>query len=207
MGIFFSLFSGALSCIFYGFVITAFVIATLYFLLSMASNGIVRSPAFFISFFILAILLWVNMSVMVGAFQVKSATNAMELRLNQIVEGYYGYVDIQESQEIGDMLDEEFPILNHYLNLFNWSGNSYEDLPELVASGINRQMNQQIWSNILWSLGFIVAAVLISLYFDRGETQVPYRRGRPAYATNNRTIINRPRHGKPHLNRNRRNRL
>lgn len=210
MNIFFSLFSGALSCVFYGLIITLFIVASLYFLLSTASKGIVRSIAFWISMGVLSLLLLVNMSVMVGAFKVKSTTGAMELWLNQRLHEVSGIADIESSQEIGEMLDENFPMLNHYLNLFDFSGTSFRELPTVMADCIRSEMNSQIWSNVLWSLGFIIAAVLISLYFDKGEqySTTGGRRGSGRSIRNTNTNkLNRPRDGKPHFNRNRRHRL
>ena len=67
MGIFFSLFSEAFNCVGYGLLIAAFLVATLYFLLSTASKGIVRSFPFWISMGRLFFASWINMSVMVGA--------------------------------------------------------------------------------------------------------------------------------------------
>lgn len=213
MTTFFSLFSGAVSCVFYGFLITAFIIATLYFLLSTASKGIVRSIAFWLSMAALSILLLVNMSVMVGAFRVKSATSAMEVWLNQQLHNASGYADIESSQQIGDSLDENFPILEHYLNLFDFSGIPFKELPTVMADSIRSEMNSQIWSNVLWSLGFIIAAVLISLYFDKGE-QYSGAGGRRSGGRNIRNSttkhLNRPNdvtRSKPHFNRNRRHRL
>lgn len=46
MGIFFSILSEGITCLFYGIVITAFIMATLYFILSTLSKGTVRSIPF-----------------------------------------------------------------------------------------------------------------------------------------------------------------
>lgn len=207
MSIFFTLFSGALSSVFYGLVITAFVMATLYFLLSVASKGAVKSIPFYISFILLFFFLWANMSVMVGAFQVKSETETMKIWLQQQLTEFSGLVDGEDSQIIGDALDEHFPILGHYLNLFDFSGHDFEEIPVVMTDAINKTMTGQIWKNILWSLGFILAASLISLYFDKGENYGTNRPVRTAYQRNYNKTLNRPRHGKPHFNRSRRNRL
>ena len=210
MGIFFSLFSEAFNCVGYGLLIAAFIVATLYFLLSMASKGIVRSIPFWISLVILFFAAWINMSVMVGAIKVNSATTAMEMWLNQHLYNLEGIADIKSSQEIGDLLNNEFPILGSYVNLFDFTGHSLRDLPMAIAEAIRDEMGDQIWSNILWTIAFIAAAVIISLYFDRGDVQYAGsgRRGvPPSRVRNNHNNLNNTRNGKPHLNRNRRHRL
>ena len=209
MGIFFTLFSEAYSCLGYGLLIAAFIVATIYFLLSLASKGIVRSIPFWISLVVLFFAAWINMSVMVGAIKVSSATTAMEMWLNQYLYNMEGIADVKSSQEIGEMLNEEFPILGSYVNLFDFSGYSLKELPFAIAEAVREEMSSQIWSNILWTLGFIVAAVIISLYFDKGEPEYAGRRRGipPSRNRNNHNYINNKRNGKPHLNRNRRHRL
>lgn len=209
MGIFFSLFSEAFSCVGYGLLIAAFIVATLYFLLSTASKGIVRSFPFWISMVILFFAAWINMSVMVGAIKVNSATTAMEMWLNQYLYNLDGIADIRSSQEIGELLNEQFPILASYVNLFDFSGYSLRELPFAIAEAVRGEMSGQIWSNVLWTLAFIAAAVIISLYFDRGNPEYSGRRRGvpPSRVRNNHHNINNTRNGKPHLNRNRRHRL
>lgn len=209
MGIFFSLFSEAFNCIGYGLLIAAFLVATIYFLLSTASKGIVRSIPFWICMVVLFFAAWINMSVMVGAIKVNSATSAMEMWLNQYLYNLEGIADIKSSQEIGDLLNEQFPILASYVNLFDFSGYSLRDLPTAMAEAVRDEMGDQIWSNILWTLAFIAAAVIISLYFDRGEVEYAGRRREvpPSRIRNNHNNINKTRNGKPHLDRNRRHRL
>ena len=169
MGIFFSILSEGITCLFYGIVITAFIMATLYFILSTLSKGTVRSIPFFVTGPILALLLMVNMTLSVGAFTVKSETESMRLWLTQRLDGIHGTADLQSSQQVGDMLNEQFPLSGCFLNLFDMSGHPIEELPQVFYEVINEEMNSMIWNRLLWSLGFIVAAMLIALYFDKGE--------------------------------------
>ena len=169
MGIFFSILSEGITCLFYGIVITAFIMATLYFILSTLSKGTVRSIPFFVTGPILALLLMVNMTLLVGAFTVKSETESMRLWLTQRLDGIHGTADLQSSQQVGDMLNEQFPLSGCFLNLFDMSGHPIEELSQAVYEVINKEMNNMIWSRLLWSLGFIIAAMLVALYFDKGE--------------------------------------
>lgn len=169
MGIFFSILSEGITCLFYGTIITAFIMATLYFILSSLSKGTVRSIPFFITGPILALLLMVNMTLLVGAFTVKSETESMRLWMTQRLDGIHGTADLQSSQQVGDMLNEQFPLSGCFLNLFDMSGHPIEELPQVFYEVINKEMNSMIWSRLLWSFGFIVAAMLVALYFDKGE--------------------------------------
>lgn len=169
MGIFFSILSEGITCLFYGIVITAFIMATLYFILSSLSKGTVRSIPFFITGPILALLLIVNMTLLVGAFTVKSETESMRLWLTQRLDGIHGTADLQSSQQVGDMLNEQFPLSGCFLNLFDMSGHSIEELPQAFYEVINDEMSSMIWSRLLWAFGFIIAAMLVALYFDKGE--------------------------------------
>lgn len=169
MGIFFSILNEGITCLFYGIVITAFIMATLYFILSSLSKGTVRSIPFFITGPILALLLIVNITLLVGAFTVKNETESMRLWLTQRLDGIHGTADLQSSQQVGDMLNEQFPLSGCFLNLFDMSGHPIEELPQVFYEVINKEMNSMIWSRLLWSFGFIVAAMLVALYFDKGE--------------------------------------
>lgn len=71
MDVFLTIFFESITCLFYGVVITAFIMAILYFILKTLSRGIVRSIPFFFTGVILSILLVVNMSVVVGAVTIK----------------------------------------------------------------------------------------------------------------------------------------
>lgn len=169
MGIFFSILNEGITCLFYGIVITAFIMATLYFILSSLSKGTVCSIPFFITGPILALLLIVNITLLVGAFTVKNETESMRLWLTQRLDGIHGTADLQSSQQVGDMLNEQFPLSGCFLNLFDMSGHPIEELPQVFYEVINKEMNSMIWSRLLWSFGFIVAAMLVALYFDKGE--------------------------------------
>lgn len=169
MGIFFSILSESITCLFYGIIITAFIMATLYFILSTLSKGAVRSIPFFITGPILALLLMVNMTLLIGAFTVKNETESMRIWMTQRLDGIHGTADLQSSQQIGDMLNEQFPLSGCFLNLFDMSGHRIEELPQVFYEVINEEMNSMIWNRLLWSFGFIVAAMLVALYFDKGD--------------------------------------
>lgn len=169
MGVFFSLLSESFSCFFYGAVLTAFIMATLFFLLKSLCNGVYRSVSFYITGVILAILLAVNTTVIMGAFSVKNQTEPMHLWLKQQLNGMDGFADIENSQMIGEMLNGRFPMLGCFFNLFDVSGYAISELPDVFFEMINSELNTIIINKILWCVGFIVAAVLVALYFAKDK--------------------------------------
>ena len=169
MATFFSLLSTGISCIFYGIITTAAIMAILYFILKSLSQGIVKSIPFYITGVILAFLLICNFSIAIGAWQVKESTESMELSLRQFAEQASGVVNASESQAIFDMLVDDYPMLGNYLQLADFSGNHVADLIFAMPQEIRSEMNDVIWSNLLWTLGYIVVACIIAMVFDKGK--------------------------------------
>ena len=58
--------------------------AILYAVLRSLSKGIVQTPVFFITGVVLAVLLVIQFSLMIGAMQAKDAADSAELYLNQL---------------------------------------------------------------------------------------------------------------------------
>lgn len=169
MATFFSLLSTGVSCVFYGIIATAAIMAILYFVLKSLSQGIVKSIPFYITGVILAFLLTCNLSIVIGAFQVKETTEAMEVSLRQLSETVSGVVNANESQEIFDFLVDQYPLLGNYLQLADFSGNNVTDLVFAMPQEVRSEMNDVIWSNLLWALVYIVIACLVVMIFDKGQ--------------------------------------
>ena len=180
MATFFSLLSTGISCIFYGIITTAVIMAILYFILKSLSRGIVKSIPFYITGVILAFLLTCNLSIAIGAYQVKESTESMELSLRQFAEQVSGVVNANESQAIFDMLIDDYPMLGNYLQLADFSGNHVADLAFAMPQEVRSEMNDVIWSNLLWALGYIVVACIVVMIFDRGmySQKTEYKNGR-----------------------------
>lgn len=168
MATFFSLLETGVSCVFYGIIVTAVIMSILYFILKSLSKGIVKSIPFYITGVILAILLVCKFSVVIGAFWVKDSTSSMELSLKQLTENAYGVVNVNESQAIFDMLIDDYPMLGNYLQLADFSGNHVVDLAFAMPQEVRSEMNDVIWSNLLWALGYIVVACVVVMIFDKG---------------------------------------
>jgi len=169
MTTFFSLLATGISCVFYGIVTAAVVMSVLYFILKSFSKGIVRSIPFYIIGVVLAFLLICNFSVIIGAFKVKGATDAMEMTLYQLSEQVSGVVNASESQQVFDYLVDQYPLLGNYLQVANFSGNDMEELVYSMPEEVRKEMNGVIWSKLLWALGYIVVACILAMIFDKGQ--------------------------------------
>lgn len=167
MELFLSLLMESMSCIFYGIIITAFIMVTLFFLLKNLSSGVYRSIPFYITGTVLALLLTINTTVIIGAVKIKGQTESMRIWLTQQLDGMEGIADVHSSQQIGTELNEQFPLLDCFFNLYDMSGNSISSLPQAFYETINREANQIILRKSIWSVGFIIAAILTALYFTK----------------------------------------
>lgn len=179
--IFFSLLTTAFSCIIYGIIVTAVIMTILYFLLKGLSKGIVQTIPFYITGVVLAFLLSIQLSLMIGAIETKDAADAAEIYLTQFLEGKSGVVGAQDSQRIFDIIEEEFPIIGTYINLVDFTGHDISVLAETMHATIIDYLNSYIWHRVWWILGIIVVACLIVMLFDKrspsvGDTRYTSRR-------------------------------
>lgn len=119
---FFLLFADAFSCILYGAVATAVIMAILYFILKTLGEGIVRTPVFYITGIVLAVLLLIQTSLMIGAIQAKESADSALIYMHQLLENSSGIVGANESQRVLDAVTKEFPIIGVYLGIADFSG-------------------------------------------------------------------------------------
>lgn len=168
---FFSLISTAISCVFYGLVVTAVIMAILYVILKSISRNIVHTPVFFITGIVLAVLLLIQTSLMIGAIQAKDAADSAEIYLSQLLEDSYGTVGAQDSQRILDAITEEFPIIGTYIGLANFSGHDVSELSSSMHETMIEFLNSYIWHRVWWIGGVVLVACLIVILYERGYKQ------------------------------------
>lgn len=165
--IFFSLITTAFSSIFYGIIVTAVIMAIIYFVLKSISTGIVQTPVFHVTGVVLAVLLIIQLSLMIGAIQAKDAVDSAEIFLNQLLENTYGTVGARDSQKILDAVTEEYPIIGSYIGVANFSGSDVTQLSEAMHETMTNYLNSYIWHRVWWILGIIVVACIIVMLFDK----------------------------------------
>lgn len=166
---FFSLVSTAFSSIFYGFVVTAAVMALLYAVLKAISRGIVQTPVFYATGVVLVVLLLIQTSLMIGAIQARSVTYGAESYLNQLLEDSYGTVGAQDSQRILDKLTDEIPIIGTFVDTADFSGHDVEDLPAAMTQTIREYLTKYIWHRVWWTLAIIAVACVVVICFGRRD--------------------------------------
>lgn len=161
--IFFELLSTAFMSVFYGLVVTAAVMALLYFALRQLQRGIVESVPFYVTGVVLALVLTVQVSLMSGAFEVKGYMESVATLIKQMTEGYYGVVTAQESQDILNRLIDATPLLGVFIDTCDFSGNDVSDLPQVMSETFGEVIDAFIWRRFWWSLCTIVVAVAIAI--------------------------------------------
>ena len=161
--LFFNLFSTAFMSIFYGVIITVAIMALLYFLLRQVQKGVVESIPFYITGVFLFILLTIQISMMVGAFEAKSYLDGIEISISQMVEGLSGVVSAQESQQLLDEIVSQNQLFGVFINACDFSGNDVEDLPHVMADTFRDALNTFIWHRFWWALCCVVVASIIAI--------------------------------------------
>lgn len=176
--IFFSLLSTAFSSIFYGLLVTMAIMALLYFMLRAINKGIVQTPVFYISGGVLAILLFIQTSLMIGAMQAKSTADAAQEYVNGLVGNYQGMVDTQECQEVINAVADEFPIIGKFVDLTTFYGSNVAELPNTIHASVVGYLDSYIWHRIWWILGVIVLGCGAVIAFSKPDNNYSYGRER-----------------------------
>ena len=161
--VFFELFSTGFMCVCYGILITLILMALLYSALRLLNRGIVSSIPFYITGVFLFLLLVVQFSLMMGAFEVKGYIEGVESYVTQLVGGMTGVLDAQESQMILEKVTDQYPLLEVYLDTYNFSGKEIEGLPAAVAGILRENLVGYIWHRVWWVVGLVIVASVIAI--------------------------------------------
>ena len=167
---FFSLISTVFSSIFYGLIITIAVMAILYAVLRSFNEEMVCSIPFLVTGVILAGLLTVQFSLMVGAIQAKHLVTSVEIYLNQLLEDKYGIVDAQDSQKVMDAVTENFPVIGNFIDAADFTGHDISELPEVMHETMSIYLSSYIWHRVWWILCVVVVACIIVVLFENNNT-------------------------------------
>ena len=164
--------STAISSILYGIVITAAIMAILYFILKTLGKGIVQSIVFYITGVVLAILLVIQFSLMIGAMQAKDAAESAHIYMNQMLENSSGVVTANESQQVLDTVIEQFPIIGCYIGLADFSGHNISDLSDSIYETMISFLNSYIWHRSFWIFCIIVISCIIVVLFEHKKRTI-----------------------------------
>ncbi len=164
---FFSLITTAISSIVYGVIITAVIMAILYGVLKSISRSITQTPIFYFTGVVLAILLVVQFSLMIGAIQAKDAVDSAEVYLHQMLENDHSIVSANDSQRIFDSVREVYPIIGSFWGLADYAGHKASELPEVMHEVMNDYLTSYVWHRVLWILGIVIVACFLVMLFDK----------------------------------------
>lgn len=173
---FFSLMSTAISSIFYGIVATVALMAILYAVLKALGNGIVETTAFYLTGAVLAVLLIIQFSLMIGAFGAKDAVESAQLYMNQLLEGQEGIIGANESQQIFDQVTAEYPLIRTYIGVVDFSGNDLSNLSESMCATMTDYLKSYIWRRVFWILGMLAVALTTVFFFAKPNANLGRRR-------------------------------
>lgn len=164
---FFSLLTTGIFCIFYGFVTTTAVMAILYAILRSVSKSIVKSIPFYVTGVVLATLLIIQFSLLIGAMEARCEVESAKIYLSQMLENHTGIIGKQDSQRILDAVNDNFPIISSYIGLADFSGHDISEVAEPLTDSMDSYLSAYIWHRVFWILGIIVVSIVIVMLFDR----------------------------------------
>lgn len=160
----------ALSSLFYGVIATAVLMTLIYVLLRVLNEGIVKSIPFYISGGVLAILLIIQLTLLIGAVQASNAVDSAEITINQLMENASGTFGATDSQRLLDYVTDEYPIIGAYIGTCDFTGNTPETIASAMAHTMRDYLSSYIWHRVFWIVGFCVVASAIAIVFRQKET-------------------------------------
>lgn len=181
---FFSLITTAFSCVFYGVIVTATVMAILYIVLKTISKGIILTPVFLVTGVVLAILLTTQFSLMIGAIQAKGHIDDLELSIGNLIpqEENSSSLSVSDFEKLRKDFIDQYPVTTIFLNNLDFS--TFSQSPEDgsidfitgVVDGIRNTLNSYIIRRILWTAGFIFVGFIVIIIVDSNSSSRKERR-------------------------------
>lgn len=180
MGIFFDIIHFAASSVFWGLLLAAAMMGLFVFIVRGWWKDAMFTVWTYVGGGILALLLFFQCTLIVGALKIKSLSNDCEEILTALVEkaGYSDnyIIDRQESNSLFSNILEEYPIIANYIGAISGSedginGSGYiwaegytaAEWPHAIIEYQNSLMNEYILRRILWSLGFVLVLGFICI--------------------------------------------
>lgn len=155
---FFSLFSTALSSVFYGALATVVLMALLYVILMIIDNRKVRTPAFFITGVVLALLLIAQFSMLFGALEVKSTVDSVKELATLATENVDNAIKGVVADGHVDAVTDKYPIIGTYMDICG-SGVESTGLSALAfVEMVQDTIASYIWRRVGWIAAFTVVA-------------------------------------------------
>lgn len=159
-----------MSSFFYGVIATAVLMIFIYIGLKSLNGGIVKSIPFYIVGVMLAILLTIQFTLLIGAVQADNAVDSVEITINQLMENASGSFGATDSQKLLDYVTDEYPIIGVYIGTCDFTGNTPETIASAMAQTMHDFLSSYIWHRIFWIVGFCIVASVIAIVFRKKVT-------------------------------------
>lgn len=179
-----------ISCLFWGVVIAIVVTAIVLFLV----KGFVNKELSLLSWcaaLVMLVLLAIQATLMVGAIKAKGMVSDIEDTVGSLMQTARNTsTTASEQLQITDWIDEvedEYPFIENIVDFDNLSEEDPEEIVEVIGNEVNSYLNWYIVRRILWSLGFLVVGVLLTVklmerrtsssIYDYGDENTNYAAG------------------------------
>lgn len=157
----------AFSTVIYGLLATAALMAILYFVLHEINHNAVRNIPFFITGIVLFPLLLTQFTLLFGAMETKSLVDSIEIFVSRSLESLHvtptAAITGEDSQEMLNLIIQQFPILGVFADTCTFTGTQYSELAQTIGETLRDYLNSYMWRRIFWTLGFVVVATTIAI--------------------------------------------
>lgn len=159
----------AVSSVFYGVLAAAVLMGVIYVGLYLLNSGIVKSIPFYVTGGVLAILLTVQFSLMIGAFEADNVVDSAEQTIRQVTENASNTLRVNDSQQLLEKIKQEYPVVGIYIGVCDISGTAVQDIAGAVTQTMHDYLSDYIWRRIFWIAGFTIVACAIAIVFRERE--------------------------------------
>ena len=123
---------------------------------------------------------------MYGAFRAYSAVGSLAPFLTQVLGdgGAYDFVGADTYRDVVECVSHRFPLLASYLDGTDILHGNISEIITRMSVSVRKAITYYIWRRVLWSLGCMVAAVLVVVLCrgERGGRKEIYASGASLYA-------------------------
>lgn len=178
MGIFFDIIHFAASSVLWGLLMAVAMMALFVFIVRGWWKDALFTVWTYLTGSILAILLFFQCTLMIGALKMRSSCDEYEAQLRAVINTYYNGNEVVSKETTAQMFGEvmnQNPLIRNYLGaIFGGSiensgyifvdGECYaRDVPDILIPYFKGLLNNYILRRILWSLGFVLVLGFIAI--------------------------------------------
>jgi hypothetical protein len=178
MGIFFDIIQFGISSVFWGLLLAAAMMALFVFIVRGWWKDALFTVWTYITGAILAVILFFQCTLMIGALKMRSSCDEYEAQLKSVINTYYTGNEIVNKETTAQLFGEvmnQNPLIRNYLGaIFGGSieGSGYifvdgecyaRDVPNILIPYFKGLLNSFILRRILWSLGFVLVLGFIAV--------------------------------------------